>query len=59
MGGIRLVPSLFSGLSSVFGRFQNPVLLVLSSKRVGLELGLPNLLLLEPRNVFSPSVFRL
>ena len=26
------VPSLFSRLSSVFGRLQNPVLLVLSSK---------------------------
>ena len=29
---ILLVPSLFSRLSSVFGRLQNPVLLVLSSK---------------------------
>ena len=41
-----MVPSLFSRLSSVFGRLQNPVLLVLSSKNVtvGLEV-FPNLLL--------------
>ena len=32
LGRILLVPSLFSRLSSVFGRLQNPVLLVLSSK---------------------------
>ena len=32
LGGILLVPSLFSRLSSVFGTLQNPVLLVLSSK---------------------------
>ena len=41
-----MVPSLFSRLSSVFRRLQNPVLLVLSSKTVGLE-GLSNLLLLD------------
>ena len=43
---ILLVPSLFNRLSSVFGRLQNPVLLILSSKNGRLE-GLPNLLLLE------------
>ena len=32
LGRILLVPSLFSRLSSIFGRLQNPVLLVLSSK---------------------------
>ena len=31
LGRILLIPSLFSRLSSVFGRLQNPVLLVLSS----------------------------
>ena len=32
VGPIFLVPSVFGRLSSVFGRLQNPVLLVLSSK---------------------------
>ena len=32
LGRILLVPSLFSRLSSVFDRLQNPVLLVLSSE---------------------------
>ena len=38
--------SVFGRLSSVFGKLQNPVLLVLSSKNGGLE-GLTNLLLRE------------
>ena len=48
-GRILLVPSLFSRLSSVFGRLQNPVPLALRSskiKTVDLE-GLSNLLLLQ------------
>ena len=32
LGRILLVPSVFGRLSSVFGRLQNPVLLVLSTK---------------------------
>ena len=32
LGHIPLAPSLFSRLSSLYGRLQNPVLLVLSSK---------------------------
>ena len=32
LGRILLVSSIFGGLSSVFGRLQNPVLLILSSK---------------------------
>ena len=47
LGRILLIPSLFSRLSSVFGRLQNSVLLVLSSKN-GRFRRPSNLLLLEP-----------
>ena len=46
LGRILLVPSLFSRLSSVFGRLQNPALLLLSSKN-GRFRRPSNLLLLE------------
>ena len=46
LGRILLVLSLFSRLSSVFGRLQNPVLWYCLPKTVGLE-DLPNLLLLK------------